>query len=177
MDSRLCPTCSEEYDNEDHRVRMLQCGHSQCTSCMQAQFTNHSIRCPSCRATHTFPNLDSIPINYIAENMKEEIDKLKNQNTLFLERDAAPLAPKLHKGICEEHDAIKVFRCNTHHEWLCSHCTVTEHPRGDCDVIPIRKQFEKDKVLTKSKIAKILKNIDDTKSDITFSIGEVDEQK
>ncbi|CAL4071710.1 unnamed protein product, partial [Meganyctiphanes norvegica] len=169
--SRECPTCLEQYDHRDHRVRMVQCGHSQCTACLRAQFMNGRITCCTCRATHTYQSVDSIPINYIAENMKEEMDKLKNQ-------EAAPLAlPKLHKGICEEHASYNLFWCNTHHKWICSHCSVTEHPRGECEVIAIRKQFEKDKVSTKSKIYEQIKQLLDTKNNVDFSIDEVGKQK
>ncbi|CAL4211916.1 unnamed protein product, partial [Meganyctiphanes norvegica] len=159
MGSRECPTCLEEYDSRDHRVRILQCGHSQCTSCMRAQFSGGRITCASCRATHVYTNIESIPICYIAEKYKEEMD-------------AAPLAPKLHKGICEEHASFKLFWCNKHHEWICTHCSVTEHPRGDCDIISIKKQFDSDKVLKKSKIYEEIKHLDHIKNEATLSIEE-----
>ncbi|CAL4185159.1 unnamed protein product, partial [Meganyctiphanes norvegica] len=158
--SSECPTCCTDYDGGEHRVRILHCGHSQCTSCIQAQFSNMRITCALCRTRHNYPDLDSIPVNYIAE-------------TLLGEKDAAPQAPKLHKGICEEHATYKLFWCNTHHEWICMHCSISNHPTGNCEVIPIKKMFENDKESIISNIFKQVNQLENAESEIKLSINEV----
>ncbi|CAL4072443.1 unnamed protein product, partial [Meganyctiphanes norvegica] len=167
--SRECPTCRNEYDNEDHRVRMLSCGHSQCTSCMRAQYSlvYGQITCAACRRTHTYISWNSIPINYIAENMREEIDNLKEEDVLV---------PKLHKGICAKHSAYKLFWCNTHNEWICPHCYITDHPKGDCVVIPIKEKLTKYKDLMISNISQELNYFDNTEREVTLPMVEVSKQ-
>ncbi|CAL4133744.1 unnamed protein product, partial [Meganyctiphanes norvegica] len=176
LGSRECPTCFSEFASGDHRVRILQCGHSQCTNCIRAQFFNGRITCASCRAIHTYTSIDSIPINYIAEKMKEDIDRLKNQVAMLVDNEAVPLEPKLNKGICKEYGAYKLFWCNEHHVWICSHCSITDHPKGYCEIIPIRKQFENEKVLTKSKIYEELKLLKNTMNEAKHSIDGVNKQ-
>ncbi|CAL4127055.1 unnamed protein product, partial [Meganyctiphanes norvegica] len=163
MTSRECPTCCSVYDSGNHRIRILSCGHSQCTNCMRAQFCNRQITCPSCRSIHIYTDINSIPVCYIAE-------------TLFGEKDAAPLTPKLHKGICEDHATYKLFWCSTHKQWLCTHCSVIKHPRGECNIIPIIKQLENSTHLIKSNIHEKLKHLDNTVSELKLINVELNKQ-
>ncbi|CAL4146493.1 unnamed protein product, partial [Meganyctiphanes norvegica] len=164
MSSRECPTCCHDYDSEHHRVRILSCGHSQCTSCMRAQFANSRITCSTCRTIHTYDNVNKIPVCYIAE-------------ILFGEKDAAPLIPKLNKGICEDHAAYKLFWCSTHKQWICPHCSVIDHPRGDCDIIQIKKQLENDKNVMKLNVSEEIKHLDSTDKEVKLVRDELDKKK
>ncbi|CAL4104571.1 unnamed protein product, partial [Meganyctiphanes norvegica] len=165
--SRECPTCCNEYNDGDHRVRVLSCGHSQCTSCVRAQYSLGKITCAACRRIHAYINWTSIPINYIAEKMKEVIDNLKEENILV---------PKLHKGMCAEHSAYKLFWCNTHNEWICPHCFITSHPKGDCCVIPIGEKLTKFKELMISNLYQEIKHFDNTEREVTLSMVKVSKQ-
>ena len=81
------------------------------------------------RNNHVYNDINNIPVNFIAEAL------LENMNIVSRE-------PKLHKGICDEHATYKLFWCDTHQDWICPHCSIVEHPIGDCDIIPIRKKLE-----------------------------------
>ncbi|CAL4194653.1 unnamed protein product, partial [Meganyctiphanes norvegica] len=153
--SRECPTCCNLYDSKKHRIRILSCGHSQCTNCMQAQFCNRQITCPSCRSIHICTDVNSIPVCYVAETLFDEIDA-----------QPPPLTPNLYKGICEEHTTYKLFWCITHKQWMCTHCSVINHPIGECNIIPIIKEFENRKNLIKSNINEKLKQLDCAQSEL-----------
>ncbi|CAL4072449.1 unnamed protein product, partial [Meganyctiphanes norvegica] len=101
------------------------------------------------------------------ENMREEIDNLKEEDVLV---------PKLHKGICAEHSEYRVFWCNTHNEWICSDCFITGHPMGDCSVIPIKEKLTKYKDLMISNISQDLKYFGHTEKEITLSMVKVSKQ-
>ncbi|CAL4125454.1 unnamed protein product [Meganyctiphanes norvegica] len=160
-DSKECPTCYEEYDSEEHRIRIIQCGHSQCTSCMEAQFSNGRITCATCRTTFKYTDFNRIPVNFVAEKMKEDLEKL---------------TPKQHKGMCTEHAAYKLFWCNTHHEWICHQCSVADHPRGECDVISLTKKLENDKDFMKSNLTEEIRHLDNTNTEVKRKMNEFDQK-
>ena len=51
-----CPVCCESFDGQDVSPRMLSCGHSFCTSCLERLLaTDDKITCPTCRVEVKVP--------------------------------------------------------------------------------------------------------------------------
>ncbi|XP_075264023.1 tripartite motif-containing protein 59-like [Convolutriloba macropyga] len=62
IDYTTCSICLGPFD----APRMLPCGHSFCTTCLQSLIDRDTRKCPDCRKV--FPNRlsQSFPINYAA---------------------------------------------------------------------------------------------------------------
>lgn len=50
-----CPLCCEIYDDQNFLPRLLSCGHTFCSSCLQNLLKNNCISCPECRTTASVP--------------------------------------------------------------------------------------------------------------------------
>ena len=44
-----CPICCERFDEEKLCPRLLSCGHSFCSNCLEKLFKEYAISCPTCR--------------------------------------------------------------------------------------------------------------------------------
>ena len=44
-----CPICCERFDEEKLCPRLLSCGHSFCSNCLEKMFKEYAISCPTCR--------------------------------------------------------------------------------------------------------------------------------
>lgn len=51
----LCWLCCEIYDDQNFLPRLLSCGHTFCSSCLENLLKNNSISCPECRTTASVP--------------------------------------------------------------------------------------------------------------------------
>lgn len=72
-----CPICLEEINNS----RMLPCGHSFCTNCVNKLFKNTVITCPLCCCKIEIDNILKLPRNYTLDNLINMIKK--NNDSLF----------------------------------------------------------------------------------------------
>ena len=51
-----CPVCCESFDGHDVSPRLLSCGHSFCTSCLERLLAaDDKITCPTCRVEVNVP--------------------------------------------------------------------------------------------------------------------------
>ena len=50
-----CSICSEHYDHENRFPRLLSCGHTFCSTCLEKLLKNNYISCPDCRKTTSVP--------------------------------------------------------------------------------------------------------------------------
>ncbi|XP_072046335.1 E3 ubiquitin-protein ligase TRIM56-like [Amphiura filiformis] len=69
-----CSICAEPYDHDEHQAKCLPCLHTYCKSCLQRIAGKRSkFDCPKCRKLITLPGgtVDSLPNNFIVENLKE----------------------------------------------------------------------------------------------------------
>ena len=69
-----CAICTELYDNDEHQAKCLPCLHTYCKSCLQCYAgMRPKFNCPKCCCLIPLPNgtVDSLPNNFIVENLKE----------------------------------------------------------------------------------------------------------
>ena len=60
-----CTICFERYNDENKCPRMLSCGHSFCSSCLERLLRGNTIDCPKCRNTFVVPSgVHSLPTNF-----------------------------------------------------------------------------------------------------------------
>ena len=72
-----CPLCLEPYDTKDHLAKFLPCLHTYCQTCLQRLAGGKpKFKCPNCQGliTLTGGNVESLPNNFIVENLKEYQD-------------------------------------------------------------------------------------------------------
>ncbi|XP_063615660.1 uncharacterized protein LOC134788768 [Penaeus indicus] len=50
--------------------------------------------------------------------------------------------PRLHAGACPGHGGFQVFWCRPCRTWLCSDCTIVDHPQGACSVVSLKTALE-----------------------------------
>ena len=78
-----CPICREFYDHQDLCPRLLICGHTFCTSCLEKLVKNNSISCPDCRKKTSVPTgVAGLTKNYallkIGNTTPQDVEGLHN---------------------------------------------------------------------------------------------------
>ncbi|XP_068210714.1 E3 ubiquitin-protein ligase trim-21-like isoform X1 [Palaemon carinicauda] len=76
MESSDCRLCAETY-SESIRPRVLQCGHSYCSGCVENLIKDVNLSCPTCMRDH--PGVSSsadLPINYDLEQSISDLKRL-----------------------------------------------------------------------------------------------------
>ena len=58
-----CNICLEIYDDDLHRPKVLDCGHSLCKECLDKCFSD-DFRCPTCKAKPKYTISEKVPVNY-----------------------------------------------------------------------------------------------------------------
>ena len=84
MPKTICDICMEEFEDNDKSLkcpRILQCGHTYCTQCLESMKlkNNNIIICPTCRSKE-YRSINEITINrnvydYIWENKEKKENK------------------------------------------------------------------------------------------------------
>jgi hypothetical protein len=59
-----CSICLEKFDEDEHKPKILHCGHSLCLTCLDQYYNTDSFLCPVCKNKPSFKNSKDIPINY-----------------------------------------------------------------------------------------------------------------
>ncbi|KAL7644434.1 UNVERIFIED_CONTAM: hypothetical protein RMT77_005265 [Armadillidium vulgare] len=91
-----CEICRLEYSDTETIPRVLDCGHSFCTSCI-AQF--ESTLCPKCRAN--IPRGKEFPVNFSLIRLVEEWKSEKNLSPDIVS-SFQNLKKKIFKAICHQ---------------------------------------------------------------------------
>ncbi|CAL4079422.1 unnamed protein product, partial [Meganyctiphanes norvegica] len=162
-----CPICNSWYSVTDDqlRVRSLGCGHSMCTSCLQRMHQRNSVTCPTCRYVHQTDSVDRIPICFIMESVIQS-------------RDLSESSPVLNGGLCQKHATMKLFYCDTCKMFICAHCTVLDHPRGDeHKIIDIQAALSNKKSSNVSNIDCEIKDLQDVQNIIKDRLNILDDEK
>nr|XP_045623097.1 uncharacterized protein LOC123773400 isoform X2 [Procambarus clarkii]XP_045623098.1 uncharacterized protein LOC123773400 isoform X2 [Procambarus clarkii]XP_045623099.1 uncharacterized protein LOC123773400 isoform X2 [Procambarus clarkii] len=158
QDACNCKVCFSDFDDQDHRARVLACGHTFCASCITDMIKNKNgtVACPNCRSEHTLTTATDLNVNYLIDEMFSEgqTDSAPAQaHGQDLVQAPVPVqapdchvdkpgCPKLSAGVCDDHGQYLLFKCGTCDVWICQACTVVEHPREKCSVLSIKKAIE-----------------------------------
>ena len=60
-----CSICCERFDEEKLCPRLLSCGHSFCSNCLEKMFKEYAISCPTCRCVVPVPaGVAGLPKNF-----------------------------------------------------------------------------------------------------------------
>ena len=78
-----CFICTEHYHHENLFPRLLSCGHTFCSNCLEKLLKNKSITCPDCRKTTSVPTgVTGLTKNYEILKMvcttTQEVEGLQN---------------------------------------------------------------------------------------------------
>ncbi|CAL4125484.1 unnamed protein product, partial [Meganyctiphanes norvegica] len=64
MEETECIVCFSHYDEEEHRPRVMPCGHTLCSDCLERAIREDSKMCPKCRARYSASNVDDLSVNF-----------------------------------------------------------------------------------------------------------------
>ena len=60
-----CSICFERFDDRNLCPRLLSCGHSFCSGCLERLLNGHTINCPTCRNAVSVPDgVAGLPKNF-----------------------------------------------------------------------------------------------------------------
>ena len=60
-----CSTCCERFDEQGRCPRLLSCGHTFCSSCIERLIKENAVNCPTCRKTVSVPaGVAALPKNF-----------------------------------------------------------------------------------------------------------------
>ena len=119
MDNLLdCKICFRIY-NEVKKPIMLPCGHTFCSSCVQALSPEEGF-CPTCRKDIK-TEFQQLPVNFAFLELALAIGKNINSSSAS-EEDKKTFTSD---SFCMNHDnQVIVYWCKTSEEWLCEICVV-----------------------------------------------------
>lgn len=156
-DKEVCKTCNDDFDDSSRRPRVLPCGHTCCSHCINACIKNGSLNCPGCKKVHKVKLAEDLPPNIYLEEIlaktleqnkhedeedKENVptNKLKSKNSKnVVKKDVA----KFNAGTCPEHDSCLLDnRCVSHKCWVCSECIEEDHPENSCQIVTFKCEIE-----------------------------------
>ena len=96
----VCPVCLESLINKE--PRLLSCGHTFCTPCLQHLFGGNTVKCPKCRSPTQLPpgGVQALPKNIDISKMRERERELSARNEHFCQ-------------MCKNRDAKVEFFCTS----------------------------------------------------------------
>jgi len=150
---KSCSVCFLSYDAKEHAPRVLPCGHTICSNCLQNLLNNPNFRkCPF--DTLAFPNsqnsLTSFPINFLVIGLLEQ----KN-NTLC----------KAHLG-----EKLKLI-CLTENKKICCECAKDGEHRGHR--IKKIKELRAQGVKVKGELQETLSKIEEYEQEKEEDCGQI----
>ena len=132
----VCSVCFESLINK--QPRLLSCGHTFCTPCLQKLPGRYMINCPKCRSPTRLPQegLKALPINTDISKMREREQELAGRNDYYCQ-------------MCRNRDAKVEFFCTGCPKGqICEEC-YNKHQRFPAlkghQIFPIEKKIESDK--------------------------------
>ncbi|XP_050735478.1 nuclear pore complex protein Nup153-like [Eriocheir sinensis] len=97
-----CPVCLTGFDDLVQQLRILPCGHSVCTLCIDKLKEQGCVTCPECRISHVVPKTGQFPICYALEAVIRMM-----RNAKVAAATAASPPPSAGKGKEEAREAGK----------------------------------------------------------------------
>lgn len=148
-----CDVCLEKFDERSHKPRNLKCGHAFCSQCCThlARPPVHNVEwvitCPKCRKTTSTRGADDLPVNYpLLEMLKEDrgttgTARVREDRGSSWDRGIFGNRQKKeqtspHGGMCLEAQAEVAMHCAHCGLWLCKDCSLIDHKRPECVLVP-----------------------------------------
>lgn len=80
-----CPICFNEFDLKERYPKVLTCGHTYCTGCVEDYvFMGNNRSCPFCKKGIGYSNIEEVPNNYSLMFM---LERRKEQGSLPIGND------------------------------------------------------------------------------------------
>ncbi|XP_075254680.1 uncharacterized protein LOC142346066 isoform X2 [Convolutriloba macropyga] len=121
-DSKCCSVCIDTYITP----RMLPCGHSFCSGCLQRILDAGCVNCPTCREPFPCHEIHRFPVNYalmaaIGETTATDLSQIKK--------------------VCPVHDLPKKFFCRGDDCYIlvCKKCWSNKHAKTPHCVVPVEE--------------------------------------
>ena len=125
-----CSVCLESLINK--QPRLLSCGHTFCTPCLQQLSRGNRVNCPKCRSTTHLPpgGVQTLPKNTDISKMREREQELSARNEHFCQ-------------MCRKRDAKIEYICTSCPKRLICKACYNKHKRipvlKDHNVLPIEE--------------------------------------
>ncbi|CAL4065181.1 unnamed protein product [Meganyctiphanes norvegica] len=175
MDALECSICLHNFDDKQHRPRVLPCGHSICSYCIDTTITAGSRRCPTCRTPHNVTQSTHLVINFSLE--EAALQKLSIESVERFQDSNASIT-----NMCQIHSGVPLhFICTLHKVEICHSCTVLDHRKETCKLVSIKDEIKakKDKILTEIETLTTVTNgaITELKSQIKYADNTITSHK
>ena len=111
-----CSVCLESLINK--QPRLLSCGHTFCTPCLQQLSPGNTVNCPKCRSPTRVPpgGVPALPKNTDISKMREREEELSARNDNFCQ-------------MCRKKDAKVEYFCASCSERLICHECYKKHKK------------------------------------------------
>lgn len=120
MNASDCTICMETFGEKKQRPRILPCGHTLCTKCIDQSIVIGNKSCPTCRKPYKASKVSDIPVNFLVEDILKEKLSAKNKDKIVTTNKT--------KQELVEHDQKKIATVNTlknddtHYSTFCDCC-------------------------------------------------------
>lgn len=131
MDSLSCTVCCEGFNEEQRCPRLLSCGHTFCTCCLERLLARSAagsvaVICPSCRQElPVLAGVKGLPKNFALLDVLLASPPQRNNKE---SSSAAPPSPPRHCSACETDEHVATFWCVDCKENFCQEAS-TWHTR------------------------------------------------
>eukprot|EP00808_Paulinella_micropora_P030260 g45958.t1 len=109
MNSSLeCSICFERFDDEKLCPRLLTCGHSFCSGCLEKLLKHDAVTCPTCRKDAPVPEgVHGLPKNFalldvLAASKRKEDDAVRIYNACDEQHPATSWCLECNENLCKE---------------------------------------------------------------------------
>ncbi|KAK3888676.1 hypothetical protein Pcinc_007289 [Petrolisthes cinctipes] len=141
-----CEVCFIQFDEKNHKPRVLPCGHTLCDTCTHDILNRTQIVCPFCRVNHQLTSSEDLPVSFTLLNLATSLP-LNSNNTSrrVISPRSLPVTvmePSIHDGLCEMHGSYKIFQCITCSVWVCRDCTVVNHSQSTCTLMEAQEALD-----------------------------------
>ena len=59
-----CYSCKKHFNYGKNTPLVIHCGHSFCKTCLEDLHKKRRVKCPKCKYSARYDNVDDIPINH-----------------------------------------------------------------------------------------------------------------
>ncbi|XP_068251204.1 uncharacterized protein [Palaemon carinicauda] len=167
----LCEFCGGYMGDENQLPRVLSCGHTFCSQCINDFFKNCKFECFKCRSTHHTKRPGRIPANHTLLKIikaKESpysgpidmpLGQIKDADLARYRKPQSSCSgqksirisktleePEQHAGKCDKHALYCKLWCKRCKEWICKDCTLVNHPPMRCHVLSFTEAIKEIKL-------------------------------